>query len=48
MRAAGVTVDHREFGSLIHGFANFFPLGGGSTAAVTETISAMRAHLARA
>jgi acetyl esterase len=48
MRAAGVTVDHREFGSLIHGFANFFPLGGGSATAVTETISAMRAHLARA
>ena len=48
MRAAGVMVDHREFGSLIHGFANFFPLGGGSATAVTETISAMRAHLARA
>ncbi len=30
MRAAGVTVDLREFGSLVHGFANFFPLGGGS------------------
>ena len=24
LRAAGVTVDYREFGSLIHGFANFF------------------------
>jgi acetyl esterase len=48
MQAAGVTVDHREFGSLIHGFANFFPLGGDSATAVTETISAMRAHLARA
>jgi acetyl esterase len=47
MRAAGVTVDHREFGSLVHGFANFFPLGGGSTVATTETISAMRAHLSR-
>jgi acetyl esterase len=47
MAAAGVPVDHREFGSLIHGFANFFPLGGGSATAVTETISAMRAHLAR-
>jgi acetyl esterase len=47
MRAAGVTVDYREFGSLVHGFANFFPLGGGSTAAVAETISALRAHLAR-
>ena len=47
MRAAGVTVDYREFGSLVHGFANFFPLGGGSTTAVAETISALRAHLAR-
>jgi acetyl esterase len=47
MRAAGVVVDHREFGSLVHGFANFFPLGGGSAVAITETISAMRAHLCR-
>lgn len=45
MRAAGVTVDHREFGSLIHGFANFFPFGGGSSTAVAEVISALRAHL---
>lgn len=48
MRAAGVTVDLREFGSLVHGFATFFPFGGGSAAAITETISAMRAHLSRA
>jgi acetyl esterase len=48
MRAAGVTVDYREFGSLVHGFANFFPLGGGSATAVAETISALRAHLAHA
>jgi acetyl esterase len=48
MRDAGVTVDYREFGSLIHGFANFFPLGGGSATAMAETISALRAHLARA
>ena len=47
MRAAGVTVDLRAFGSLVHGFANFFPLGGGSAVATTETISAMRAHLSR-
>jgi acetyl esterase len=47
MRAAGVAVDYREFGSLIHGFANFFPLGGGCTTAVAESISALRAHLAR-
>jgi acetyl esterase len=48
MRAAGVTVDYREFGPLVHGFANFFPLGGGSATAVAETISALRAHLAHA
>jgi len=47
MRAAGVDVDHRHFGSLVHGWANFFPLGGGSATAVAETISALRAHLAR-
>jgi acetyl esterase len=48
LRKAGVPVDHREFGSVIHGFANFFPLGGDSTTAMAETISALRAHLARA
>lgn len=47
MRAAGVPVDYREFGSLVHAFANFFPLGGDSTTAMAESISAMRAHLAR-
>jgi acetyl esterase len=47
LRAAGVTVDYREFGSLIHGFLNFFPVGGGSAAATAESISALRAHLAR-
>ena len=47
MRAAGVPVDHREFGSLVHGFANFFPLGGGSATATAEMISALRAHLGR-
>jgi acetyl esterase len=47
LRRAGVPVDHREFGSLIHGFANFFPVGGGSTTAMAESISALRAHLAR-
>jgi acetyl esterase len=48
LRQAGVPVDFREFGSLVHAFANFFPLGGGSAAAMTETVSALRAHLARA
>jgi acetyl esterase len=47
MRAAGVPVDHRQFGSLVHGFVNFFPLGGGSATATAEMISALRAHLAR-
>jgi acetyl esterase len=48
MREAGVAVDYREFGSLVHAFANFFPQGGGSAIAMAETISALRAHLARA
>jgi acetyl esterase len=47
LRAAGVPVDYREFGSLIHAFANFFPVGGDSATATTESISALRAHLAR-
>ena len=47
MRAAGVAVDYREFGSLVHGFANFFPVGGGCATATAESISALRAHLAR-
>ncbi|MCH9669640.1 MAG: alpha/beta hydrolase [Actinomycetia bacterium] len=48
MRRAGVPVDYREYGSLVHGFANFFPLGGASATATAEVISAMRAHLTRA
>ena len=36
-----------EFGSLVHGFANFFPLGGGSATATAEIVSALRAHLRR-
>ncbi len=47
LRAAGNTVDTREFGSLIHSFPNFFGLGGGSAAATYEIISALRAHLSR-
>jgi acetyl esterase len=47
LAAAGVTVDHRHFGSLIHGFINFFPLGGGSVTAMAEITSALRAHLTR-
>jgi acetyl esterase len=47
LAAAGVPVDHRQFGSLIHGFANFFPLGGGSASATAEVVSALKAHLSR-
>ena len=47
LRAAGVEVDYREFGSLIHGFVNFFPVGGDSATAVAESISALRTHLGR-
>jgi acetyl esterase len=48
LRAAGTAVDLRCMGSLTHGFANLFPLGGGSAAATSELISALRAHLSRA
>jgi acetyl esterase len=47
LRAAGVPVDLREERSLIHAFANFFPLGGDSAAATRAMISALRAHLSR-
>jgi acetyl esterase len=44
---AGTHVDRRSMRSLTHGFANLFPLGGGSAVATTELISALRAHLSR-
>jgi acetyl esterase len=47
LRAAGTPVDSRSMGSLTHGFASLFPLGGGSALATTELISALRAHLSR-
>jgi acetyl esterase/lipase len=47
LSAAGTHVDLRTMGSLTHGFANLFPLGGGSALATTELISALRAHLSR-
>ena len=47
LAAAGVPVDAREYGSLTHGFVNFFPLGGGSEVALTDLTSALRAHLSR-
>jgi acetyl esterase len=45
--SAGVSVDHRQFDSLTHGFASIAPFGGGSAEALTVTISAIRAHLSR-
>jgi acetyl esterase len=48
LQAAGTAVDLRYLGSLAHGFATLFPLGGGSAAATSELISALRAHLSRA
>ena len=47
LRAAGTDVDFRSMGSLTHGFANLFQLGGGSAVATTELVSALRAHLSR-
>ena len=47
LTAAGVPVDHREYGSLVHAFINFFPLGGDSELAVVDLTSALRAHLSR-
>ena len=48
MRKAGVVVDHRVERSMIHAFANLFPLGGGSAVATNAMISALRAHLSHA
>ena len=45
LRSAGVTVDHRQFDALTHGFAGIAHYGGGSADATTATISAIRAHL---
>jgi acetyl esterase/lipase len=47
LRSAGVTVDHRQFATLTHGFASIAPFGGGSADAIVATISAIRAHLSR-
>lgn len=48
LRDAGTPVDYREYGTVVHGFANFFPLGGDSATATADVISAIRAHLTRA
>jgi acetyl esterase/lipase len=47
LRAAGTPVDVRSLGSLTHGFASLFPLGGGGAVTTTELGSALRAHLSR-
>ena len=47
LRAAGTAVDLRCLGSLTHGFASLFRLGGGSADGTNELISALRAHLTR-
>jgi acetyl esterase len=47
MQAAGVIVDHREFGSLVHGFTTFFPIGGDSATATKEMIGALRTQIRR-
>ena len=47
LRAAGTAVDLRCMGSLTHGFANLFQLGGDSLVGTTELVSALRAHLSR-
>lgn len=47
LRSAGVTVDHRQFDALTHGFASIAAFGGGSADAVIATISAIRAHFSR-
>jgi acetyl esterase len=47
LRAAGTAVDLRCMGSLTHGFANMFPLGGAAATGTSEMISALRAHLSR-
>jgi acetyl esterase len=47
LAAAGVPVDHRQFGPVIHAFGNFFALGGASATAMAEIVAALRAHLSR-
>ena len=44
---AGVDVDLRVYGSMIHGFMNLNGFGGGVSRAITDVISALRAQLSR-
>lgn len=45
LTAAGVPVDLRRMGSMIHGFVNFGGLGGGIDRSVAEVVSAVKNHL---
>ena len=47
LTSAGVAVDHRRYGSVVHAFTNFFALGGGSATATADMVSALKAHLSR-
>ncbi|EUA61906.1 alpha/beta hydrolase fold family protein [Mycobacteroides abscessus 1948] len=47
LRAAGVPVDLRVQGPLIHGFYNMAGLGGAPSEAMNQLTSALRAHLSR-
>jgi acetyl esterase len=45
LAAAGVPVDLRQMGSMIHGFINFGGLGGGIDRSIAEVVSAVKNHL---
>jgi acetyl esterase/lipase len=47
LERAGVPVDLRRMGSMVHGFMNFAGLGGGVERSVADITSALRAHLRR-
>lgn len=47
LQAAGVQVDLRVQGSLIHGYYNMARVGGAPAVAIDEMTSALRAHLSR-
>lgn len=47
LQRAGVPVDLRQLGSMIHGFMNFAGLGGQVDRSVADITSALRAHLRR-
>lgn len=47
LERAGVPVDLRRMGPMVHGFMNFAGLGGGVERSVADITSALRAHLRR-